>query len=183
MRGRGKMKRILAAILILTAAFAAGGCSKGGGAATGDTELAYIVNLYFVNSKYAATGDDTLPALSCYEKQTLMAKNGEQYFALLDTALRDGAPGSGEIDTMITDKVQFNSVEVKDGVAYVDIKGDGLSGSSLEEGLLISQITDSLISSFEEIKKVQFLIDGNVPETLMGHYDTTQPFETGIYSL
>jgi hypothetical protein len=67
-------------------------------------------------------------------------------------------------------------------MAYVDLVGDGLFGSSLEESLLISQIVSSLVVSFEEIENVQFLIDGEVADTLMGHIDVSEPFERGIYA-
>jgi len=182
------MKRIVFIIVILAAIFASAGCGGTGdiggdnGGSTGDP-LIYIVDLCYINNEYVETGDEELPMVFYYRNQHMYAPEGRQYLALLDETLREIVIGSESVGTMITDKVQFNSVEVKDGTAYVDIAGENLSGSSLEEGLLISQIVYSLTGSFEEIESVQFLIDGEVTETLMGHYDTEKPYETGIYPI
>ena len=180
------MKRISTILLIFTIIFIIAGC---GGSTTDegpdidpDQELIFIVDLCFINAEYAITGNEELSALSYFQNHNMFSVQGKQYFTLLDVMLRDMpfAEDSG-IDTMIDDRIQFRSVEVKEGTAFVDIAGAGLSGSSLEEGLLISQIVSSLRGSFEEIERVQFLVDSKVPETLMGHYDTSEPFEEGIY--
>ena len=183
------MKKIFMALLIAAAVLAAAGCGgeTTGGGENGENgnsdERVYIVDLCYVNGAYAETGDEELTAIYYYVNQHIFAEEGAQYFTLLDTTLRYGAEGIESADTMVTDKVRFHAVDVKDGTAFVDLNGDDLSGSSLEEGLLISQIVYSLLGSFEEVDRVQFLIDGETAESLMGHYDTAEPFETGIYPL
>jgi len=181
------VKRIFIILLIFAVmlmAVACGGSTpnapdNGGDAAN---EIVYVVDLCYVNNEYVTTGDEDVSALLYYPNHHMFAPEGKQYFTLLDVVLREDQLGVEHIVTMIDDRIQFHSVEVKDRTAFVDIAGEGLSGGSLEEGLLISQIVSALRGSFEEIDRVQFLIDGKVPETLMGHYDTTQPYETGIYS-
>jgi len=168
----------MTAIVLIMAGCGGGapGYEKGAG-----PELIYIVDLCYVNSDYLATGDEDLSAVRYYQRHNMYALKGKQYLTLLDVALRGNELGIEGVDTMITDKIQFNSVEVKEGTAFVDIAGKNLSGSSLEEGLLISQIVNSLTGSFYEVENVQFLIDGKSAESLMGHYSIEGPFETGIY--
>jgi len=177
------MKRIVFIIIILAAALISAGCAGTGGAGGAGEPLVYIVDLCYINNEYVNTGNEELPMVFYYRNQHVYALEGLQYFSLLDETLREADIGNESVGTMITDKVQFNSVVVEDGTAYVDIAGENLSGSSLEEGLLISQIVYSLTGSFTEIERVQFLVDGNVAETLMGHYDTEGPYETGIYPI
>lgn len=177
------MKRIVFIIIILAAALISAGCAGTGGAGGAGEPLVYIVDLCYINNEYVNTGNEELPMVFYYRNQHVYALEGRQYFSLLDETLREADIGNESVGTMITDKVQFNSVVVEDGTAYVDIAGENLSGSSLEEGLLISQIVYSLTGSFTEIERVQFLVDGKVAETLMGHYDTEGPYETGIYPI
>jgi len=179
------VKRVLLILLIFSVLIIAGcgGDKDDGPVFDPNTELVYIVDWCFINLEYVLTGDEELPALAYFQNNNLFSLPGKQYFTLLDTALREVPFGAESgVDTMIDDRIRFRSVEVKDGTAFVDIVGAGLSGSSLEEGLLISQIVSSLRGSFEEIERVQFLVDGKVAETLMGHYETSEPFEKGIYT-
>lgn len=176
------MKRII--LLIIAAMLAATGCG-GGKDVDGEAgePLVYVVDLCYINDEYLAAEDEAMSAFHYYRSVLIYAPEGEQYYVLLNETLRDNPLGIESFCTMITDKVKFNSVKVQDGTAFVDISGENLSGSSLEEGLLISQIVYSLTGSFEEVERVQFMVDGETPETLMGHYDATEPFETGIYPL
>jgi spore germination protein GerM len=91
--------------------------------------------------------------------------------------LRD--PGEGS-STMVTEQVVFNSVYLEGDTAYVDFKSVGPSSGSMGEGFLISQIVNTLLD-FDEVKQVQFLVNGEVAETLMGHVGTAEPFTEDVY--
>jgi len=183
-----KKKTIIALIIVVT--LLTTGCLSGSKPKDNDVDtglvdpddLVYIVDLCYVDKEYVETGDEEIPAILYYRNHHIFAPEGKQYLTLLDVTLRENVIGSESIITMITDKIQFNSVTVKDGTAFVDLVGEELWGSSLEEGLLISQIVLALRGSFEEIERVQFLIDGEIQLTLMGHYDTEEPYETGIHN-
>ena len=186
------MRKLLVIMLVLVIGIAASGCGNGNGGGGGGTangvghnvapdELVFTVALGYVCNQYVMTGTYDGHPLVFFQNQTLFARDGLQYLRLLDYRLRNTPEGIDRAGTIIDDRVQFNSVTVRDGTAYVDLVGDGLFGSSLEESLLISQIVSSLIVSFSEIERVQFLIDGEVSDTLMGHVDTSEPFERGIY--
>jgi hypothetical protein len=170
------VKKVLAIVMVLMMALVVTSCSN-----EQEEELVYVVSLGYVCNEYVTTGVYDGHPLVFIQNQNMFAYAGQQYITLLDYRLRNVPEGMDRAATMIDDRVQFNSVTVRQGTAYVDLVGDGLSGSSLEESLLISQIVSSLVVSFDEIERVQFLIDGAVEDTLMGHIDVSEPFERGIY--
>lgn len=145
-----------------------------------DTEKEYRVTLFFANNAYIQSGDEELDHLVRVGDVLMTAEEGTQYYNLIDQGLRTVPEGVEGATTVIDDRIVLNSVTVKEGTAFVDLAGEKLSGGSMEEGFLISQIVESLLASFEEIKEVQFLVDGAVAESLMGHFDTTVPFSEGI---
>ena len=178
------MKKFVIMSIITAMLLTAAGCGGGGGTPPAEeVEQVYVVDLCYIDEEYAATGNEDIHPIRYFRNQHIYALPGKQYLTLLDVVLRDNQLGIGGTATMITDRVRFNSVEVRDGTAYVDLAGANLSGGSLEEGLLISQIVYSLTGSFDEVERVQFLIDGEAAETLMGHYSIEEPFEMGTYPL
>ena len=46
----------------------------------------------------------------------------------------------------------------------------------MQESFTISQIVNSLVE-LDSVERVQFLIDGQKGETLMGHFEISEPFE------
>jgi len=110
----------------------------------------------------------------------LESEEGNQYMDLVNIGLRTVPEGLRGADTLIKDKIVFNGVSVDGGVATVDLAGATLNGGSLEESFVISQIVESLTASFEEIDSVQFLVDGEKAESLMGHFDVSTPFTKGV---
>lgn len=85
---------------------------------------------------------------------------------------------SQEATTSISRDLVINNVTIKYGTAVVDLSADSLEsiGGSTEESLLISQIVNTLLNSFDEVKSVQFMVDGKEIDSLMGHVDTSEPF-------
>lgn len=64
------------------------------------------------------------------------------------------------------------------GIAYVDFNREIQTkhpGGSAGELLTIYSIVDSLTANFEDIKRVQILVEGAEIPTLAGHIDTRQP--------
>ena len=155
-------------------------------ASTGCTEKKikqseYPLKLYFVSNEYIDTGDEG-KVLVKYEGISVFADEGtdDQYHDAIEM-LYDIPEELKNVDTVVTDRIGISDVYVEDGTAFVDINGQDLTGGSLEESLFISQIVETLVNSFEEIKSVQFLVDGEVSESLMGHFDATEPYENGLF--
>lgn len=67
----------------------------------------------------------------------------------------------------------------EDGICYVDLSSEFVTkhnGGSSEELLTIYSIVNSL-AELENVKKVQFLIEGEKQEEYKGHVDFSKPFE------
>lgn len=148
-----------------------------------DKFVDYTVVLYFANNLYVESGNEEIEKLIKVENITINCKEGNQYFKLVDSSLRQIPEGIENSTTLIDNSIIVNSIYVENGTAYVDLSKENMSGGSMAEAYVISQIVESLISSFEEIEKVQFLIDGENAESLMGHFDISTPFTEGIYNI
>lgn len=146
-------------------------------------EKEYLVTLYFAHTGYVESGDETLPKLVEVRDVPMTAQEGRQYFKLVDSALRQIPEGTSPAATLINDTIQVHDVVVDEGTAIVDLSSQGLSNGSLAEAYVISQIVESLRASFPEVKQVQFLVDGAVVESLMGHFGAEEPFTEGIFSI
>lgn len=152
------------------------------------------VKLYFVNKDFIETGDESNGALIEYDaisigipEKTPEGMTDEEVAsnAYVDTitSLWEVPDDLKNADTIVTEKFGMHDITSKEGVAYVDLIGEDLKGSggSFEETVLISQIVDTLVNSFDEIESVKFLVDGKEVETLMGHCDTTEAFTKSFY--
>lgn len=163
-------------VLLMTGMMSMAGCANTDEKATKE----YNATLYFANDKYVQTGDENFEHMVVVKDYKLESEEGKEYMDLVNIALRTVPEGLAGADTLIKDKIVFNEVNVDGGIATVDLAGATLNGGSLEESYVISQIVESLISSFEEIDSVQFLVDGKKAESLMGHFDVSTPFTKGV---
>jgi germination protein M len=143
----------------------------------------YTVDLYYANDEYVETGDESLPKFLVEQKTIEISKGENLYLSLLKSL--SNVPKDG-MSTMITENVHFNDVYISEEdreTIVVDVSSEGLSGGSLGESLFIGQIVETLLnnetlSETGEVvpTKVQFLVDGEVAESLMGHIDAMEPF-------
>ena len=65
------------------------------------------------------------------------------------------------------------------GTAYVNFSRElqaDFPGGAWTETLAIYSLTNTLAINFPEVKQVQILVEGAVPETLAGHIDISRPF-------
>lgn len=150
-----------------------GGAGSDSSGADG-TEQVYRVALYFANEEYINTGDNTLDKFKI--SVTDITSSPESVYQDTLEILRNPDEGSS---TFVTEQVVFNRVYLEGNTAYVDFKSVGPSSGSLGESFLVSQIVNTLLL-FDEIEKVQFLVNGEVVESLMGHVGTAEPFTDGV---
>jgi spore germination protein GerM len=132
------------------------------------------VTLYFPNQRYIETGDESLDELVAEEQRLdVDAANVDSMALAVLSALEQG-PTSSAAAPAIPERMVIRGVQVQGGVARVDLARAGLSGSSLEERLLVNSIVQSL-TRLPDVRSVQFLVDGQVTETLMGHVSVKSP--------
>lgn len=130
------------------------------------------VDLYFTNPEYVETGDESLDKVKP-ENRTIDYEDTILEEAVIKELLK--GPEDESLDSAIPSSITLIDVELIDGTAYVNFEGEGMSGSSLQEILTLNQILASLLN-LDSVDAVQFLIDGEIAESLMGHIVTEEPF-------
>lgn len=133
------------------------------------------VVLALINHQFFAAGKgDQIFVLT--ETQVNGAGRAELYLntvnALKESKLKNAETGA----TAFRDDYTVINVTEEDGDVVVDFSSRNLEGSPQDEMLLISQIVETLMGSFDEIDSVAFTVDGEEAETLMGHVDITGSF-------
>lgn len=103
----------------------------------------------------------------------------------IENAMRQlvGQGSSGALTNPIPKGTKVLGVEVKDGQAKVDFSRefrDNFTGGSEAEALVIGVILRTL-AQFDEVKKVQILVEGK-PIDSLGHADLSQPLDVGWVS-
>jgi hypothetical protein len=130
------------------------------------------VNLFYTNNKYIESEDESQPKVI-----SIIRKVNYDKMTLAEAAVRElqKKPTAEGLVTSIPDEAKLLSVDVKEGMAYVNFSSEGLNGGSLEEMLTINQIVSTLLN-INGINSVRFLKDGQPADDLMGHADTSEPF-------
>ncbi len=135
--------------------------------------LSKEVTLYFANKEYIDTGNEDLDKL-IPEKRILEYGDIPLEEVIVSELMKN--PDNKNLSSAIPGTAKLLSVEVSDGTAFVDFSSDGMSGGSLQEFFTINQIVASLLE-LEDIDQVQFLLDGEKAESLMGHFTVDEPLK------
>lgn len=88
-------------------------------------------------------------------------------------------PTNSELRPTIPEGTKLLSLEVKNGVAYVNFSREFKlrhPGGSAAEIMTLYSVVDSL-AHLGTAKKVQFLLEGQKKEAILGHIDTSAPLE------
>ncbi len=161
----------------------------------------YSVTLYYANNEYIETGNADLIPVIPFDTELEIPQDANPMLYLLD-ALKTVPGGESNMATAINENISFLDVreEWEDGVEEynddgtpdrdemvlcVNVSSEGLGGGSLTEELFITQVVETLmangafyISEYGGPDEVQFLVDGQVADTLMGHFDARDTFES-----
>lgn len=131
-----------------------------------------IKNVFVEYSKKRPTLPKELENASDDEKASYLAVGTLIFLKEVPVSISEKAT------TVVSSDVVINNVTIKYGVAVVDISAESLEklGGSMDESLFISQIVSTILSSFDEVTSVQFMVDGKEVDSLMGHIDTSEPF-------
>ena len=133
------------------------------------------VVLYFANNEYILSGDEKLEWMLTEEKTITYGPE----MSLEEAIVRELMAGPEDTERLSTGfplSVELIGVETLDGTSYVDFKSEGLHGGSMEESYIISQTVESL-GGLDNVDRIQFLVDGQKAESLMGHISIEEPME------
>jgi hypothetical protein len=164
-------------ILLMLMAISFGGCTKTEPVEPVDPNVLsdYSISLFYVNDEYVQSGDDVKdsPLMPAFETNINTSKDtlGKDLLEQLKVV-----PDIEDYGTMVTDKIEFLGVTIEGETANIDFSSAGLSGSSTQETLIISQILSTIFYNFKDVNQVQFLVDGQIAESLMGHIGASEPF-------
>lgn len=126
--------------------------------------------LYFVNADYVTTGDERLPKVKPV-RRVLNISRLPHAEAVVRALMKK--PESRGFSTAL-EGLTLLEVRTEGDTAFVNFSSTGLNGGSLEERLVIEQVVRSL-TLLRGVRNVQFLVDGQKRETLMGHMDARSP--------
>ncbi len=112
------------------------------------------------------------------EKRTVEIEEQDQLPSLIVQELIAG-PADESLYPTIPPETRLLSVKVEDGAAMVDFSQEIVSkhwGGSTGESMTIMSLVNSL-TEISDIDRVQILVEGEKVDSLLGHWDTSQPLE------
>ncbi|MDY3118907.1 MAG: GerMN domain-containing protein [Peptoniphilus sp.] len=134
----------------------------------------YDVTLTYPSTAYLVDGDEDNKKVT--EKTTLTAKKDDVVKKVLDQLSQN--PKTEGAEPIGLDKYDYSQSKLDGTTAVVDLSGN-LAGGSMEEEILARSIVNSLLS-VDGIKAVEFTVNGEKAESLMGHVDISEPFTKNL---
>ncbi len=111
-------------------------------------------------------------------KREITIDNDSQKYLAAVNCLMD-TPAEEDLTKIFPKGAKIKSITLKGDIAVVDLDGGitkNFVGGSTGEEFLINSVVDTL-TEFDEVERVQFLIDGQEVETLAGHMDLSEPLK------
>lgn len=173
------MKKIVVLFLVIVAMFTLAACGKqvktpedpNNGVVDPSPQGEKVeVTLYYMNQEYIITGNEALEKIIPVKKDVMVGEKPIEE-AIISELLKK--PEDSKLSTAL-ENLKVLSVETAENTAYINFSSDKLYGGSLQEMGVIAQVVMSL-TELPGIEKVQFLVDGSVRETLMGHDIILEP--------
>ncbi len=137
-------------------------------------EKSYNVTLTYPSTAYIVDGDEDNKKVT--EQVTVTATKDDVITKVLDQLSQ--APETKGAEPVGLDKFDYSKSKLDGATAVVDLSGD-LTGGSLDEDVLARSIVNSLLS-VKGIKAVEFTVNGEKAESLMGHVDISEPFTKNL---
>jgi len=128
------------------------------------------ITIYYINNEYIATGDESLEKAIPVTKEVVIGEKAIEE-VILEELQKE--PEDEKLSTAIGN-IKVLSVETAENTAFVNLSGEKLSGGSLDETMILTQLILSL-TELPGIEQIQIYVDGRVRETLMSHYEIMEP--------
>ena len=137
-------------------------------------EKSYNVTLTYPSTAYIVDGDEDNKKVT--EQVTVTATKDDVVTKVLDQLSQ--APETEGAEPVGLDKFDYSKSKLDGTTAVVNLSGD-VTGGSLDEDVLARSIVNSLLS-VDGIKAVEFTVNGEKAESLMGHVDISEPFTKNL---
>ena len=111
------------------------------------------------------------------QREIKITDDNQKYISAVNCLL--DTPAEEELIKIFPKDAKIKSITLKGDTAIVDLDSGitkNFVGGSTGEEFLINSVVDTL-TEFDEVKQVQFLIDGKEVETLAGHMDLSAPIK------
>ncbi|MEN6521934.1 MAG: GerMN domain-containing protein [Armatimonadota bacterium] len=105
--------------------------------------------------------------------------DADPHKAALEALLATNSEKATPAKYLIPQGTKLIGVKIEKRTAYADFSKeikDNFSGGSMNEALLVNAIIHTL-AQFDDVKKVQIMVEGKKVESLGGHLDIAQPLE------
>jgi spore germination protein GerM len=114
----------------------------------------------------------------CYE--TRHVERGEDLVEQAEIVLRQLIEGPKQkgLFSAIPDTTKLKGLFLEGGIAYVNLSNEVIRdhpGGTLREAFLVYSIVNTLVANFQEIEKVQILVEGEPVDTIKNHLDVSTP--------
>lgn len=130
------------------------------------------VTLYYMNQEYIVTGNEALEKLIPVKREVMIGESPIEEVVMAELQKK---PEDNKLSTAL-EELKILSVETAENTAYVNFSSEKLYGGSLQEMAVITQVVMTL-TELPGIEQVQFLVDGSIRETLMGHDLIEEPIK------
>lgn len=129
------------------------------------------VGIWIPNVDYISSGDDSLDKLVRVELVSVSEEEeSDKYMRMLKTLNKWG-------DSPIQ-VVEFKSAKLNGDVLEIDMADATKLGisSTTTEFMILEQVKLTMFENFEEVKSIQFKVDGKIVDSFLGHMDISEAF-------
>ena len=129
------------------------------------------MGIWIPNVEYISTGDENLEKLVRVEVVSVSEEEeSDKYMRMLKTLNKCG-------DSPIQ-VVEFKSAKLNGDVLEVDMADATKLGisSTTTEFMILEQVKLTMFENFEEVKSIQFKVDGKIVDSFLGHMDISGLF-------
>ncbi|WP_435790619.1 GerMN domain-containing protein [Clostridium sp.] len=175
------MKKILSAILCSVLIFTLSGCDRSGVKNDNDskTDIKETIKDEEIKTKEVVLYFSNDQAMYLVGQKRNIEEHTAKAIILELIKGPSRLEEEAELNETLPSNLELLDVQVKEGIANVDLSGDtvqDISAGSAGEGMALYSIINTLILDDNlDITKVQFLVDGKKVDAIKGHYDVSVP--------
>lgn len=166
-----KRRGLLVLLVVIASLALLAGCSRSGGKTPPDTsnnQDVQVVTLYF--------SDDQAEYLVAEEREVTVTAPETLAEVIVNELIKGSNSGLGQT---MPDETKLLTLKVEEGIAYVDFSCEFQEnhwGGTAGESMTVYSLVNSL-AKLDGIDKVQFLLEGEIKEEILGHMYYAEPIE------